>query len=115
MDEQQNGQPEQDQDQAPRPPRLRPHLTVARSIIYRGDAETVEQILRNSLPDGIYLTETATATIEVRSAEAEAVQPERVQTTKAAILARAKAEHEAALSEARKPRILNPHTLRPVN
>lgn len=103
-------------EQKPRDlPPLRPHTTVARQIIYRGYSATVESILRNSLPDGVYLVEDGTATIEVRSSEAETLTPERVQVVKQGILERAKAEHEKAEAEARKPRIVSPHTLRPVN
>ena len=120
MDETTNGQPESEQgSQAEQAdarrrdlPKLRPHTTAVRTILYRGYQGTVEQILRNSLPDGIYLSEDGTATIEVRSSQIETEQPERVQVTKAALLQRAKAEHEASQQ---KPRILNPHTLRPVN
>lgn len=89
-------------------PPLRPHLQVVRQIIYRGYAPSVEAILQDSLPDGVYLSEDGTVTIDVKSAPAEAEQPHRIQVVKKEI-------HERALSRMKDaPRILSPHNLRPV-
>jgi len=100
------------------PPKLRPHLVVVRTITYRGDAEAIKQLLDHSLPDALMLAGNGAFTIEVETAPIKYQQPEWFGVVKQELGEKERqAVEKATREQAQKQgaRILNPHTLRPVN
>lgn len=57
-------------------PKLRDHVTVIRQLTYEGDAEHVEQHLKNwALEDGLYVGPQGTFTLRVQSAQPDIQEP----------------------------------------